>query len=39
MKKTEHRTSNAERRMPNYGASGAWVLHEGSSGGKKYDLE
>ena len=39
MKKSEHRTSNAERRTPNDGEYGAWVLHEGNSGGKKYDLE
>ena len=39
MKKTEHRTSNAERRTPNDGECGAWVLHEGNSGDKKYDLE
>ena len=39
MKKAKHRTSNIERRTPNDSEYGAWVLHEGDSGGKKYDLE
>jgi four helix bundle protein len=39
MKKSEHRTSNAERRTPNAGEYGAWELHEGNSGSTKYDLE
>jgi four helix bundle protein len=39
MRKTEHRTLNVERRTPNDGDCGAWVLHEGNSSDKKYDLE
>src|SRR5690349_18420713 len=39
MRKAEHRTSNAEHRTPNDGEFGAWVLHEGNSAGKKYNLE
>ncbi|HWC61745.1 MAG TPA: four helix bundle protein [Verrucomicrobiae bacterium] len=39
MKKKERRTSNAERRTPNEGEFGAWILHEGNPNGKKYDLE
>jgi len=39
MKKTEHRTPNIERRTPNDGQYGAWVLHEGNSDSRKYDLE
>jgi four helix bundle protein len=39
MKKTEHRTSNVELRTPNGGEDGAWVLHEGKSNDRKYDLE
>jgi len=39
MKKKERRTSNIEHRTPNEGEFGAWVLHEGNSNGKKYDLE
>jgi len=39
MKKIEHRTSNIEHRTPNDGEFGAWVLNEGHSNGKKYDLE
>jgi four helix bundle protein len=38
VKTAEHRTSNAERRTPNDGEYGAWVLHENSSD-QKYDLE
>jgi four helix bundle protein len=39
MKKVQHRTSNIEHRTPKDGDYGAWVLHDGNSGGKKYDLE
>jgi len=39
MKKAEHRTPNAERRTPNNGEFGTWVLHDGNPGGKKYGLE
>jgi hypothetical protein len=39
MKKAEHRTSNVELRTPNGGGEGAWVMHEGKSNDRKYDLE
>jgi len=39
VKRAEHRTPNAERRTPNDGEYGAWVLHEGNSNNKKYNLE
>jgi four helix bundle protein len=39
MKKGEHRTSNIEHRTPKEADYGAWVLHDGDSTGKKYDLE
>ena len=38
MKMGEHRTSNIEHRTPNE-AEGAWTLHEGETGGRKFDLE
>jgi four helix bundle protein len=38
-KKAEHRTSNAEHRTLNDGEYGAWVLHDGNSSDRKYDLE
>jgi four helix bundle protein len=39
VKRAEHRTSNAERRTPNNGEYGAWMLHESNSSDRKYDLE
>jgi four helix bundle protein len=39
MKKAKHRTSNIELRTSNEEEYGVWVLHEGNSDGKKYDLE
>jgi len=39
VKRAEHRTPNAERRTPNDGEYGAWVLHESNSSDTKYDLE
>jgi four helix bundle protein len=38
MKIGKHRTSNAEHRTPNE-AAGVWVLHEGETGGRKFNLE
>ena len=34
----KHRTSNIEHRTPN-DVTGAWTLHDGQSGGRKFDLE
>jgi four helix bundle protein len=34
----KHRTSNIEHRTPN-DATGAWTLHDGEAGGRKFDLE
>jgi len=34
----KHRTSNIEHRTPN-DAAGAWTLHDGEAGGRKFDLE
>jgi four helix bundle protein len=39
MKKAQHRTSNIEYRTPNEVECGSWVMHDGDSRGKKYDLE
>ena len=38
MKNGKHRTSNIEHRTLNETA-GAWALHEGGTGGRKFDLE
>jgi len=34
----KHRTSNIEHGTPN-DATGAWALHDGEAGGRKFDLE
>ena len=39
MKKTKHRTRNIERRTPNEEPAADWLLHDGETGGRKYDLE
>jgi four helix bundle protein len=39
MKKAKHRTSNIEHRTLNGADGGDWALHEGETGGRKFNLE
>ena len=39
MKTGKHRTMNIEHRTPNAEAGDSWSLHEGETGGRKFDLE
>jgi len=39
MKKGKQRTTNIEHRTVNGADNGSWMLHDGETGGRKYDLE